>query len=245
MVGIDDWYKNREGQREGLDGWGNDEPLRLEPEDWIPTRARRGRSTQTASRPLVPAPRLTTRAQPKPNSTRRHPDADKALAAAVRREAARCPHWNARRIAEEFRARVGGTVAAETVARLTGRSLGPLPISPPVAHKVGQRRAISSDSASRRLIRKLIAQAKDDGRTPRVAELLADVLAAGGSLSRRQVIAVLSPEQSRPRRKPHRVARAGTVSAVRPAARPTVGNKVLICKSCSGVIRVLGHCRCT
>lgn len=132
-VDINEWFENRHGARAGIDGWVDDEPLPPANEDWLERGALRrasndGSGARSSGR-TVPSPGRG-RSKRKP-LTRPHPDERRILVDAVRREAERCPHWNAAAIAKELTRR-GIDVAVADVAQITGRALPAVPSGRPV-----------------------------------------------------------------------------------------------------------------
>lgn len=124
---IIDWFLNKEGQREPLDGWANDEHLPPDGDDWVHGAAPPpGQGDDTAE----PGEALATKRSPRRarKTARQHPDVRRQRTASIMRVAQRFPHWNAESISRELRKR-GVHVEAAEVALVTARALPP-PVPP-------------------------------------------------------------------------------------------------------------------
>jgi hypothetical protein len=129
---INGWFEDRHG-RAGIDGWVDDEPLPPGNEDWLargaPVRAPNDSSGPRASGRMVPSPGRGRSKGAALSHLRR--EERRILVVAVRREAERCPQWNAASIANELTRR-GLRVDVADVARITGRALPAVPSGRPV-----------------------------------------------------------------------------------------------------------------
>lgn len=145
-VDINEWFGNRQGAREGIDGWADDEPLPPANEDWLERGALR-----RAAHALTSGHRSSGRTAQPPGGgrskrktlNRPHPDGRRILVDAVRREAERCPQWNAGSIAKKLTRR-GFDLDVADDAQITGRALPAVPSGRPVP--AGRRIARSAKS---------------------------------------------------------------------------------------------------
>lgn len=258
--GINEWFSNREGGGEGVDGCGDDEPLQPGNEDWL-ERGLSGRepkplNTKARASDRHGESRGQERLKRKPEN-RAHPDTRRTIVDAVRREAARSPHWNARSIAIELKRR-GILVEAADVAQITGRALTaaaplrPTPVKPlsasakKPAKKNGPTPPDPGIAIGKRKWTQIAARLYAMSPPRSVKSIAAELRGAGfptvtqsgvkRALAQRGLLRP-PPRTTSPRKR--MAARNGRSKPI-PALPP-----VPKCSACSGSIDVLGHCACS